>query len=128
MGDTVDTGLVEAALSMALEQRQPRPGLIHHSDRGAPYVSLAFGETLRSVGIRQSVGRPATCYDNAAIESFFATLKNDLVYRRPFWETRDQAKTALFSYLEAFYNRWRLHSYLGQLSPEEFERLRAAAA
>lgn len=88
MGETVNTELVAEALDMAVTHRSPKRGLIHRSDRGGPYISIAFGDALRNSGIRQSVGAARTCFDNAAMESFFATLKKDLVYRRGVFNSR----------------------------------------
>lgn len=128
MGDTVDTELVMSALDMAIQQRRPERGLIHHSDRGGPYISLAFGDALRDSGIRRSFGAAKTCFDNAAMESFFATLKKDLVYRRRLFPTKAEARWEVFAYVEAFYNRRRIHSYLNYLAPAAFEQDSGAAA
>jgi len=95
---------------------------VHHSDRGSSYTALVFGERLRAYGFRQSVGRPATCHDNAAIESFFATLKNEVIHRHgPY--TREDLIRDLVVYLEGCYNRRRLHSALGYRSPAPVEQL-----
>jgi transposase InsO family protein len=111
---------------MALLQRTPRPGLIHHSDRGCQYTSDAYEKLLAAHDVLQSVSRPGNCYDNAVAESFFATLKQDLVYRTT-WSTRELARHAIFEYIEAFYNRERRHSVLGHVSPDVFEaRYRAS--
>jgi putative transposase len=112
--------LVVDALEMAVARRRPAPGLVHHSDQGSQYVALVFGQQLRAVGIAQSMGSTGDCFDNAAIESYHATLEKDLLRRRSF-RIRQEARTALFDYLEVFYNRERLHSTLGYRSPEEYE-------
>jgi transposase InsO family protein len=114
------TELATDALQMALTSRRPESGLIHHSDRGGQYLSAAYVEQLTAHGIRSSVGRPGTCWDNAVPESFFATLKNELLYRAS-WPTRQRARSAIFYYLEAFYNCRRRHSTLGFHSPAAFE-------
>ena len=105
---------------MALAHRRPAPGLICHSDQGSQFVSLAFGQQARAAGIAQSMGSRGDCYDNAVAESFFATLKKELIHRRS-WPTRAELSTEVFDYIETFYNRQRRHSTLGQLSPVEFE-------
>lgn len=115
--------LVVDALRMALARRRPPPGLIHHSDHGSQYVSLAFGRAARQAGIAVSMGSRGDAYDNAVAETFFATLKKELVNRRP-WPTRLELQTAVFEYIEAFYNRRRRHSTLGMLSPTAYEQLR----
>lgn len=120
------TELATAALAMALTARRPQPGLIHHSDRGGQYLSAAYTRQLTAHGARSSVGRPGTCWDNAVAESFFATLKTELLYRAV-WPTRQHARTAIFQYVEGFYNPRRRHSTLGFDSPAEHEaRSRAA--
>ena len=113
--------LVVDALKMALHQRRPDPGLVHHSDLGAQYVSLAFGQKARDAGIAVSMGSRGDAYDNAVAESFFATIKKELVHRQP-WPTRRELGSAVFEYIEAFYNRQRRHSTLGYLSPTDYER------
>jgi len=120
LADHLRTELALDALTMALTTRHPGPGLIHHSDRGTQYLSGAYADQLADHHLRQSVGRPGTCWDNAVAESFFATLKTELLHRQP-WPTRQQAKTAIFEYIEVFYNRQRRHSTLGYLAPAEFE-------
>jgi transposase InsO family protein len=114
------TELATDALQMALLSRRPAPGLIHHSDRGGQYLSSAYIGMLARYGARSSVGRPGTCFDNAAAESFFATLKKELLHRSV-WPTRQHAKTAIFHYVEGFYNRLRRHSTLDYRSPVDFE-------
>jgi len=113
--------LVLAALDAALAARRPGPGLIHHSDRGTQYTSVALGTRLAELGIAASVGAPGTAYDNALAESFFASLETELIDRSA-WLTHAEARTAVFDWIERFYNRVRRHSGLGHLSPAEFER------
>jgi putative transposase len=112
--------LVIDALGMALQGRRPNGGVIHHSDRGSQYTSLAFGKTLSDAGVLPSMGRRGDAFDNALMESFFATLETELIDRYTF-RTRDQARLELFHYLEGFYNPRRRHSALGYLSPERYE-------
>jgi len=116
MADHMRSELVLDALAMALEHRRPEPGLIHHSDQGSQYVSLTFGQTARAAGIAQSMGSRGDCFDNAVAESFFATLKKELVNRRP-WPQKAELRTEIFDFIEIFYNRRRRHSTLGMLSP-----------
>ena len=120
MAEHLRTELVLRALSMALGQRAPGPDLTHHSDRGCQYASQAYREVLTAHGIRCSMSRKGDCWDNAVAESFFGTLKTELVHRTR-WLTRLAARTAVFEYIEVFYNRQRRHSYLGYLSPVEYE-------
>jgi putative transposase len=115
--------LVVDALKMALARRRPDPGLIHHSDQGSQYVSLAFGRTAGDARIAVSMGSRGDAYDNAVAETFFATLKKELVNRRS-WPSRLELQSAVFEYIEAFYNRQRRHSTLGMLSPVAYEQLR----
>jgi putative transposase len=114
--------LVTDALQMALARRRPAPGLIWHSDQGSQFVSLAFGQQARAAGIAQSMGSKGDCYDNAAAESFFATLKKELIHRRS-WPLKAELRTEVFDYIEAFYNRRRRHPGLGMLSPAQFETI-----
>ena len=107
---------------MALPDRQPPQGLIHHSDRGSQYASQEYQQLLAQHGVTGSMSRSGNCWDNAVAESFFATLKLELAYRNQ-WSTRAQARSEIFEYIEAFYNRRRRHSTLGYLCPNEFERL-----
>ena len=120
MADHLQTELVLAALRLALQRRRPAAGLIHHSDRGCQYTSDAFGQHLLAAGLVPSTGSAGDCYDNAVAESFFASLKVELVERRD-WPTRAAARVAIFEYIEVWYNRQRLHSTLGYLSPVQFE-------
>jgi putative transposase len=125
MATHLRTELVLAALNMALGQRQPQ-GVIHHSDQGTQYTSIAFGQRCREAGVRPSMGSVGDCFDNALCESFFATLECELLERRQF-RTQVEARMAIFEFLEGWYNPHRRHSALGYLSPIEFER-RAQAA
>lgn len=121
MSERIDRKLALDALRMALAQRRPPRGLIHHSDRGSQYASGDYQQLLATHGLRGSMSRRGDCWDNAVAESFFASLKLELVYQVQ-WPTRVAARTAIFEYLEVFYNRRRRHSSLGYLSPVEFER------
>lgn len=114
------TDLAVNAVTMAVRNRRPCPGTVHHSDHGAQYTALAFGKTLQAAGMQGSMGRVGDALDNAVAESFFATLQTELLDRRP-WQTRQELQTAFFDYVEAFYNRQRRHSTLGYLSPAEYE-------
>jgi transposase InsO family protein len=105
---------------MALSQRRPAAKLILHSDRGTQFASAAYRQLLAKHGLIASMSRPANCYDNAFIESFWSSLKYELVYHQRF-ATYAQARTAIFDYIETFYNRTRLHSSLAYLSPINFE-------
>ena len=122
MADHMRHELVVDALQMSLHRRRPEPGLIHHSDAGSQYVSLGFGQAARDAGIAVSMGSKGDAYDNAVAESFFATLKKELVHRRS-WQTKRELGSAVFEYIEAFYNRERRHSTLAMLSPAEYELL-----
>lgn len=121
MRHTQDHRLVLDALTLAVGQRQPARGLVHHSDRGRQYASAAYQAHLAQWGMQASMSRVGDCWDNAVVESFFATLKTELVARAD-WRTRDEARAALFEYLEVWYNRQRRHSTLGYLSPAAFEQ------
>ena len=126
MGNTLERWLPLAALQMALETRQPPPGLLHHSDRGSQYASEDYQALLTKYQIQGSMSRTANCYDNAPIESFFGTLKTELIHHRHY-ATRAEAKTDIFEYIEVFYNRFRRHSALDNLCPVVFEQLPMAA-
>ncbi len=120
MKDTLATELVEAAFDMAFLSRQPSSGLLHHSDRGCQYASGGYRDRLRAAGIEMSMSRPGNCYDNAMIESFWGKLKAEMVNHRKF-ATKEEARVAIFEYIEMFYNRKRLHAALGYVSPVQFE-------
>lgn len=120
MTEHMRTELVADALGMAVARRRPEPGLIHHSDQGSQYVALGFGQQARDAGIAVSMGSKGDAYDNAVAESFFATIKKELVHRQS-WPTRRDLSSAVFEYIEGFYNRHRRHSTLGYLTPEEYE-------
>jgi putative transposase len=123
MDRTMTSRLVVDALDMAVRRRLPGAGLVAHSDRGSQYASEHYQRHLRRHGIRCSMSRVAQCWDNAPVESFFATLKRELVHDERY-TTHEQAAASIFEYVEAFYNRVRRHSSLGYLSPAEFERAR----
>ena len=124
---TQSTRLPLAALSSAARRRRPDAGLLHHSDRGCQYTSADYRGALEALGITVSMSRTGNCWDNAVAESFFATLKNELVHRRC-WRTRLELRTALFEYIEVFYNRRRLHSSLDYKTPAAVEQEYAEAA
>jgi len=120
MDTQLTTTLTLTALEMALRHRPVSRGLLHHSDRGSQYVATPYQHRLVTLGIRSSMSRPGNCWDNAVVESFFATLKTELYQgREP--HPREQVRSEIFAYLEGFYNRTRRHSTLGYLSPVEFE-------
>lgn len=125
MAGHLRTELVLEALNMALEQRRPE-GVIHHSDQGTQYTSIAFGTRCREAGVRPSMGSVGDCFDNAMCESFFATLECELLDRRRF-KNQEEARRAVFEFLEGWYNLHRRHSSLGYLSPAEFEKQKRAA-
>lgn len=125
MDSRMGRGLVIKALQMALLNRKPAPGLIHHSDRGSQYASYDYQHHLSEYQIRPSMSGKGDCYDNAVQESFFKTLKTELVYHCDY-QTRDEAKKSVFEYIEVFYNRQRRHSFIGYMSPAEFEALNVA--
>ena len=120
MSDTLATSLPLSALEMALTQPHPPRGLVHHTDRGVQYASEAYRQRLAAAGVVPSMSRRGNCYDNALIESFWSSLKRELVHRCEF-TTRAEAQAAIFEWLEVFYNRERLHSALGYQSPVDFE-------
>jgi len=121
MSETMDTALVGAALRMALLGRRPEAGLLHHSDQGSQYTSTAYLSCLAAASTQLSMSRVGNCYDNAVMESFFGTLKTECA-ASPFLN-RAQARTIIFEYMEVWYNRQRLHSTLGYVSPVDFEKL-----
>jgi putative transposase len=121
MADHLRTELVLDALEMAVWNRRPPPGLVHHSDHGCQYTSLAFGSRCRRAGIAVSMGTIGDCFDNALAESFFASLECELIARSR-WRTHTEARMAVFDYIEGFYNPRRRHSALAYLSPIEYER------
>lgn len=121
MADHMRASLATEALRMALTARRPAAGLVFHSDRGSQYTSREFTQLLNAYGIAQSLSRRHQCWDNAVAESFFATLKTELIYRQT-WPTRAAQRRAVFDFIEVFYNRRRLHSSLGHLAPAEYER------
>jgi putative transposase len=122
----INLPLVVEALTMAIEHRRPMPGLIHHSDRGQLYLATAYRGLLNAHGMVQSMSRKGDCYDNAVVESFFSNLKNELTWHRSF-ATRDEARRAIFDYMELFYNRERLHETLDYVSPVRYEERRVVA-
>lgn len=121
MDDTMKVSLVNDALLMAIKQRKPQAGLIWHTDRGSQYASYTHKDLLEQYGIVQSMSRKGNCWDNAVAESFFHTLKTELVYHE-IYETKSQANQSIFEYIEVFYNRQRSHSANNNLSPVEFEK------
>ena len=131
MGEHADAALAVSAVQLAVSRREVDPdqgqGLIHHSDQGSQFTSLAFGKRLRALGIRQSMGSVGDCFDHALIESFFATLECELIDQRH-WRTRAEARMEVFWWIEAVYNRTRRHSRLGYLSPVDYEAMLRRAA
>ena len=126
MGSRLTASLATEALTMAIWRRKPAKGLLHHSDRGVQYASGDYQGLLASAGIACSMSRKGNCWDNACVESFFGTLKKELVHDRRYL-TREHAKQEIFEYIEVFYNRARRHSTLGHRSPAEFEAMRKVA-
>jgi putative transposase len=120
MADRMDESLVEKAWKMAVVHRHPPVQLLHHSDRGSQYTSEAYLKLLENAGCKISMSRTGNCYDNAVIESFHATLKGECVYKQ--FGSRAEARSTIFEFLEIWYNRQRLHSFLGYCSPVEFEQ------
>lgn len=123
----LDAELALTALRAAIATRRPAPGLIHHSDRGVQYASTAYRALLAEHGMQASMSRAGDCWDNAVAESFFATLEFELIARTT-WRTRDEARRAIFTYIEAWYNPRRRHSTLGYLSPAQYEHQLGMAA
>jgi len=126
MGDSMERSLVKDALSMAIRKRRPGEGLLHHSDRGSQYASTEYQGMLMRNGITPSMSRKGNCWDNAPMESFFHTLKTELVHHKHYL-TRREARRDIFEYIEVFYNRQRLHSSLGYKTPTEYEQASIAA-
>jgi transposase InsO family protein len=125
MRDHMRVELTLSALIMAVQRQRPPPGLLQHSDRGSQYAAEAYVAQLAAIGAVPSMSRKGCCYDNAPMESFFHTLKVELVHQQR-WATRDEARRDLFSYIEAYYNRARMHSALGYLTPEQAEQRMAS--
>ena len=126
MGHRLTVDLAEQALTMALVTRRPEAGLLHHSDRGSQYAASRYQQLLDAQGLVPSMSRKGNCWDNACVESFFGTLKRELVHHRHY-ATRDDATRDIFEYIEVFYNRQRRHSTLGYHSPAEYEAKTAVA-
>lgn len=127
LSPSLDASIAIDALEMAVRQRRPPPGVIFHSDRGCQYTSQAFRDALERANVRRSMGRTGCCYDNAAAESFFHSLKVEWLHGRELRD-RETMRTEVFSYIEGFYNRRRRHSFVGNLSPEAFESQQGVAA
>ena len=121
MANHMRAELVNQALAMAIYQRQPAAGLIMHTDRGSQYGADSYRQLLRQHGVQPSMSRKGNCWDNAVAESFFHTLKTELIYLEDF-DTHEQAQTAVFEYIEVFYNRQRCHSANGYLAPLAYEQ------
>jgi transposase InsO family protein len=121
MGDQIDTNLIKRALAQAICHRRPLPGLVLHSDRGSQYTSHEYKQITGVRGIQLSMSAKGYCYDNAAMESFYHTLKTEHTYFHTY-QTRQEAAQSIFEYIEVFYNRQRIHSTLGYLSPDAFEK------
>lgn len=126
MSNSNNGQLVKDSLDMAVMHRQPGKGLIHHTDRGSTYAMESYREILTQHGMISGMSRKGGCWDNAVAESFFANLKNELVYWQHF-KTREEARSAIFDYIEIFYNRQRLHQTLNYQSPEQFENMKHVA-
>ncbi|MEN6415831.1 MAG: IS3 family transposase [Armatimonadota bacterium] len=127
MSKTLKATIAVDALKMAIAARRPSPGLIHHSDRGVQYACGKYQDVIKQAKMLPSMSRKGDCWDNSVAESFFSTLKKELVYHTRF-ETRDQARREIFEFVECFYNRRRMHSYLGYMSPHDFEEKCVAKA
>lgn len=126
MGERADQALASAALEMALVQRRPQAGAIHHSDQGVQYTCKAYRQQLQEAGLIASMSRKGMPYDNAVMESFFSSLKQELTHHERF-NNREEARSKVFDYIEVFYNRQRLHSALDYRSPEMFEKMQDVA-
>ena len=118
--------LVTEALKMAIEQRRPEPGVLHHSDQGIQYSSGVYLQLIKQQGVVRSMSRKGNCYDNAVAESFFSSLKNELIHHRDY-HTREQARSEIFEYIELFYNRQRIHQSLGYHTPIRYEQMTGVA-
>ena len=127
MANHLRTELVLDALNMAIHNRRPAAGLVHHSDRGSQYTSVEFGGRLKEAGLVPSMGSVADAYDNALAESFISTLKRELLHRHS-WPSKESVRAGIFEYIECFYNPRRRHSSLGQMSPTEYEQARMGGA
>lgn len=127
IADHMRTELPLEALDMAIRERRPAPGLVHHSDRGSQYASSAYQQRLTANGMKCSMSRKGDCWDNAVAESFFATLKRELIYRQS-WPTKARATAAITEYIACFYNSWRRHTELGGVSPMKYEAAARAKA
>ena len=125
MSNKQNRSLVKDALLMAIESRQPQPGLLHHTDRGIQYTSGEYQRLLKAHDMIQSLSRKGNCHDNAVAESFFSHLKNELTYHRDF-ANQDEARSAIFDYIEIFYNRQRIHQTLNYKTPVEYEMMNVA--
>ena len=125
MSDKQNRHLVKDALMMAIESRQPKPGLIHHTDQGIQYASRDYQAILKAHDMIPSMSRKGNCHDNAVAESFFSNLKNELIYHKDITD-RDEARSIIFDYIEVFYNRQRLHQTLGYKTPNEYEMISVA--
>ena len=122
MSGNCDENLVERALDQAIARRHPKLGLLHHSDRGSQYTSQAYQRRLEQAGMHVSMSRKGNCWDNAAMESFFGTVKDECV-GSTIYSSHDEARLALFTYIEKYYNRLRRHSTLGYVSPFNYEQI-----
>jgi transposase InsO family protein len=127
VADNMRTELPLEALAMAVRDRRPAPGLVHHSDRGSQYASREYRKALKAHGMKCSMSRKGDCWDNAVAESFFATLKRELIYRQS-WPTKARATAAITEYIACFYNSWRRHTLLGGKSPMKYEAAARAEA
>ena len=127
MSQSLRSQIAIDALEMAIAARNPAPGLIHHSDRGVQYACGDYQKVIRRAKMRPSMSRKGDCWDNSVAESFFSTLKKELTYHVKF-QTREDARREIFEFIEVFYNRQRMHSYLGYMSPVQFESATAKAA
>lgn len=127
MSESLKATIAIDALEMAIAARNPAAGLIHHSDRGVQYACSEYQKVIKRAGMRPSMSRKGDCWDNSVAESFFSTLKKEMIYHVKF-ETREAARREIFEFIEVFYNRQRLHSYLGYMSPVEFETAATKAA